>query len=94
MKTENTFVKWVFLAFVLVVPLACKQIGSLSSNSNSNGGNNGGATAKASPFERPLATDGAANTKIRQSAIHADKGSDFQSSGKRSAAGQCQPGAG
>jgi len=31
MKTENTFVKWVFFAFVLVVPLACKQIGSLSS---------------------------------------------------------------
>jgi hypothetical protein len=50
MKAANTFVKWVFLAFVLVVPLACKQIGSLSSNSNSNGG----ATATASPFERPL----------------------------------------
>lgn len=50
MKTENTFVKWVFFAFVLVVPLACKQIGSLSSNSNSNGG----ATATATPFERPL----------------------------------------
>jgi len=54
MKTENTFVKWVFFAFVLVVPLACKQIGSLSSNSNSNSGSNGGSTAKASPFERPL----------------------------------------
>ena len=53
MKTESTFVKWVFLAFVLVVPLACKHIGTLSSNSN-NDGNNGGATAKASPFERPL----------------------------------------
>ena len=53
MKTENIFVKWVFFAFVLVVPLACKQIGSLSSKpSNSN--SNGGATAKASPFERPL----------------------------------------
>jgi hypothetical protein len=54
MKTENTFGKWVFLVFVLAVPLACKQIGSLSSkpaNSNSSGG---GATAKASPFERPL----------------------------------------
>lgn len=50
MKTENTFVKWLFLVFVLAVPLACKQIGSLSSNSNSNGG----ATATASPFERPL----------------------------------------
>jgi hypothetical protein len=50
MKTENTFVKWAFLVFVLAVPLACKQIGSLSSNSN----NNGGATATASPFERPL----------------------------------------
>ena len=54
MKTENTFVKWVLFAFVLVVPVACKQIGSLSSNSNSNGGGNGGATAKASPLERPL----------------------------------------
>jgi len=54
MKTENIFVKWGFLVFVLAVPLACKQIGSLSSNSNSNGGNNGGATATASPFERPL----------------------------------------
>ena len=53
MKTESTFVKWVFLAFVLVVPLACKHIGTLSSNSN-NDGNNGGATVKASPFERPL----------------------------------------
>jgi hypothetical protein len=51
MKTENTFVKWVFLAFVLVVPLACKQIGSLSSRPS---GGNGGTTAKASPFERPL----------------------------------------
>jgi hypothetical protein len=50
MKTENTFVKWAFLVFVVAVPLACKQIGSLSSNSNSNGG----ATATASPFERPL----------------------------------------
>jgi hypothetical protein len=50
MKTENIFVKWVFLIFVMVVPLACKQIGSLSSNSNSNGG----GTATASPFERPL----------------------------------------
>jgi hypothetical protein len=50
MKTANTFVKWVVLAFVLVVPLACKQIGSLSSNSNSNGG----GAAMASPFERPL----------------------------------------
>ena len=54
MKTENTFGKWVFLIFVLAVPLACKQIGSLSSPSNSNGGNNGGAAATASPFERPL----------------------------------------
>ena len=54
MKTENTFVKWAFLVFVLAVPLACKQIGSLSSNSNSNSGSNGGSTAKASPFERPL----------------------------------------
>src|SRR6202022_2272365 len=50
MKTENIFVKWGFLVFVLAVPLACKQIGSLSSNSNSNSG----ATATASPFERPL----------------------------------------
>jgi hypothetical protein len=50
MKTENIFVKWAFLVFVVAVPLACKQIGSLSSNSNSNGG----ATATASPFERPL----------------------------------------
>jgi hypothetical protein len=50
MKTENTFVKWAFLVFVLAVPLACKQIGSLSSNSNSNGS----ATATASPFERLL----------------------------------------
>jgi hypothetical protein len=56
MKTKNTLVKWVFFAFVLVVPLACKQSGSLSSSSNpnSNGGNNGGAAATASPFERPL----------------------------------------
>jgi hypothetical protein len=53
MKTENTVVKWVFLAFVLVVPLACKHIGTLSSNPN-NDGNNGGAAAKASPFERSL----------------------------------------
>lgn len=53
MKTEHTFIKWVFFAFVLVVPLACKQIGSLSSKpSNSN--SNGGATATATPFERPL----------------------------------------
>jgi hypothetical protein len=53
MKTANTFVKWVVLAFVLVVPLACKQIGSLSSKpSNSN--DNGGSTATATPFERPL----------------------------------------
>jgi hypothetical protein len=50
MKTERTFIKWVFLAFLLVVPLACKKSGSLSSNSNSNGG----ATATATPFERPL----------------------------------------
>ena len=93
MKTENTFVKWVFFAFVLVVPLACKQIGSLSSKpSNSN--SNGGATAKASPFERPLQLTEPRTSKLRQSAIHADKGSDFRSSGKRSAAGQCQPGAG
>jgi hypothetical protein len=49
-KTANTFVKWVALAFVLIVPLACKHIGSLSSNSNSNSG----STATASPFERPL----------------------------------------
>jgi hypothetical protein len=53
MKTENTFVKWAFLAFVLAVPLACK-LSSLSSNSNGNSGGNGGSTAKASPFERPL----------------------------------------
>jgi hypothetical protein len=50
MKTEHTFIKWVFFAFVLVVPLACKGIGSLSSNSNSNGG----TAATATPFERPL----------------------------------------
>jgi hypothetical protein len=50
-KTENTFVKWVFLAFILVVPVACKQIGSLTSKPS---GGNGGATAKASPIERPL----------------------------------------
>jgi hypothetical protein len=54
MKTKNTLVMWVFFAFVLVVPLGCKQVGSLSSNSKNNGGNNGGATATASPFERPL----------------------------------------
>jgi hypothetical protein len=54
MKTKNTFAKWVFFAFVLVVPLACKQVGRLSSNSDSNGGKNGGATATASPFERSL----------------------------------------
>jgi hypothetical protein len=52
MKTENTFFKWAFLVFVLIVPVACKQIGSLTSNSN--GGSDGNATAKASPFERPL----------------------------------------
>jgi hypothetical protein len=52
MKTENIYVKWAFLVFVLAVPLACKQIGSLSSNSNGNG--SGGATASASPIERPL----------------------------------------
>lgn len=50
MKTENIFIKWAFLAFILVVPLACKHIGSLSSNSNSTGV----GTAAASPFERPL----------------------------------------
>jgi hypothetical protein len=50
MKTENIFVKWAFLVFVVAVPLACKQIGSLSSNSNSTGG----ATTTASPFERSL----------------------------------------
>jgi hypothetical protein len=50
MKTENIFVKWAFLLFVVALPLACKQIGSLSPRSNSNGG----ATATASPFERPL----------------------------------------
>jgi hypothetical protein len=50
MKSENIFVTWVLLIFVLIVPLACKQIGSLSSNSNSNSG----ATATASPFEHPL----------------------------------------
>ena len=54
MKTKNILVKWAFFAFVLVVPLACKQVGSLSSNSNGNVGNNGGATATASPLERPL----------------------------------------
>jgi hypothetical protein len=53
MKTAKTFVKWILLVFVLVVPVACNRIGSLSSNSNS-GGNSGGATAKGSPFERPL----------------------------------------
>jgi hypothetical protein len=26
---------WIFIALVLVVPLACKHVGSLSSNSNS-----------------------------------------------------------
>ena len=50
MKTENTFVKWAFLVLVLSVPLACKQIGSLSPQSKGNGG----ATATASPFERSL----------------------------------------
>jgi hypothetical protein len=57
MKTENILFKWALLVFVLVVPLACKQIGSLTSkppSSNINGGNNGSATAKASPLERPL----------------------------------------
>jgi hypothetical protein len=54
MKTENTFVKWLFFAFVLVVPLACKQIGSLTSKPPNGNGANGGATAKASPIERPL----------------------------------------
>ena len=48
MKTERTFITWVFLAFVLTVPLACKQIGSLSANRNS------GATATATPFQRSL----------------------------------------
>jgi hypothetical protein len=53
MKTEHTFIKWVFFAFVLVVPLACKQIGSLSSKPSTSN-SNGGATATATPFERPL----------------------------------------
>jgi hypothetical protein len=50
MKTERTFIKWVLFAFLLVVPLGCNHIGSLSSNSNSNGG----ATATGTPFERRL----------------------------------------
>ena len=58
MKTAKTLVKWIFFAFVLVVPLACKHIGSMSSNSNGNGGNIGGSTAKSSPFERPLQLTG------------------------------------
>ena len=53
MKTENTFVKWVFFIFVLIVPLACKQISTQSANPKS-AGNSGGGTVKASPFERPL----------------------------------------
>jgi hypothetical protein len=51
MKTENVFAKWAFLVFVVAVPLACKQIGSLSSNSNSIGV---APATTASPFERPL----------------------------------------
>ena len=54
MKTVYTFARWAVLAFALVVPLACKHVGSSSSDSNSNGG----ATAKASPFERPLQLTG------------------------------------
>jgi uncharacterized membrane-anchored protein len=50
MKTKQTFIKWIFFAFILTVPLACKQIGSFSSNSNSDGG----ATATTTPFERAL----------------------------------------
>jgi hypothetical protein len=50
MKTKQTLIKWVFFAFVLTVPLACKQVGSFSSNSNSNGS----ATATTTPFERAL----------------------------------------
>ena len=50
MKTERTFIKWVCFAFLLVVPLSCKNIGSLSSNSNSKGG----PTATGTPFERRL----------------------------------------
>lgn len=56
MKTVNIFIKWVFVAFVLVTPLACKHIGSLSSNRND--GSNGGSTARSSPFERPLQLTG------------------------------------
>ncbi|MEP6922184.1 MAG: hypothetical protein ABI967_13740 [bacterium] len=52
MKTENKVVKWVFIAFVLAVPLACKHIGATSSNSNSN--TDGSAKATATPLERPL----------------------------------------
>jgi hypothetical protein len=54
MKTKNTLVKWIFFAFVLVMLQACQQVGSSSSNPNSDGGNNVGATAAASPLERPL----------------------------------------
>jgi len=50
MKTKQTFIKWVFFAFILTVPLACKQVGFSSSNSNSNGS----ATATTTPFERAL----------------------------------------
>jgi len=50
MKTKQTFIKWVFFAFILTVPLACKQVGSLSSSTNSNGS----ATATTTPFERAL----------------------------------------
>ena len=54
MKTKTTFVMWILIAFVLVVPLACKHIGSLSSNSNSMGG----STATGTPFERQLQLTG------------------------------------
>jgi hypothetical protein len=58
MKIKNTLAMWIFIALVLVVPLACKHVGSLSSNSNSEGGSSGGSTAKSSPFQRPLQLTG------------------------------------
>jgi len=58
MKIKNNLAMWIFIALVLVVPLACKHVGSLASNSNSEGGSSGGSTAKSSPFERPLQLPG------------------------------------
>jgi hypothetical protein len=50
MKRENIWLKLAFLVFILVIPLACKQLGSLAPNSN--GG--GTPTTSATPFQRSL----------------------------------------